>query len=93
MDLEGETLGGVERQISAPAIWPVQTDQHHLVCLADGLAVERRELGVGEIEHEVIAGFLAVEPAGDGLRGELRVVWEDRGEGGRIDDSDLSKAG
>jgi hypothetical protein len=60
-------------------------DNQHLVRLTDGLAAERRELRVGEIEHVVVAKLLLVEPARDRGGVEVGLAWQRRGKRRGID--------
>jgi hypothetical protein len=61
MNIEGENFERVQLGIAASVV-PHKDD---LIGLTDGLAAERRELGVGKIEHVVIAELLLVEPGRD----------------------------
>ena len=89
MDVEGEALqrawlGRTFRRIA---------DDEQLVGLTNDLGAERGKLGVGEIEHVVIAKLLSVEPARHGFGVEVDVSGERRGKRRRIHGCDLAEAG
>ena len=93
MDVEGEALQRIGLQRRRIGVRLMHTDQHELVGLADGLAAEGRELGVGDIEHVVVAKLLPVEPARHLLGLKIGLAGKGCGERRRIDHQDLSKAG
>ena len=63
MNVEGEALERARLGRSFSRI----ADDEKLVGLTDDLGAERRQLGVGELEHVVITKLLPVEPARHGF--------------------------